>query len=172
MQKQMREEFVLWPFRVFHLHTPRTSCNNPQVGGLFIAQTLWVDSRRCGYRIYAVTLKNIPIAIGLALVTAAQCGLGIRTVVLSARGGGEIRSILQGNRSYSKHRHTLPQFCLRSPTATAYTPRHIPDVLSGTTNDTRENRICGPIPLLWCVRILVTLGCLPINLPQISLYSH
>ena len=94
-------------------------------------------------------MKNIPIVVGLASIAVAQCGLGICTIVLSARGGGEIRPALQRNRSHSEHRRA-PQFCLCSLSAVTYTPRYVPDMRIGTTIETHENRKCGPIPLLWC----------------------
>lgn len=49
------------------------------------------------YRIYAVTLKNIPITIGFAVITASQLGLGICLVVFAAREGGATEPLHQEN---------------------------------------------------------------------------
>jgi hypothetical protein len=50
---------------------------------------LRIDSRVSCCRIYAVAKKNIPIAIGFALITASQLALGIYFVVVSAKKGGK-----------------------------------------------------------------------------------
>lgn len=120
-RKQLREELVLWPYRAHHLYGPRTGDNNPQARGLSIAQTPRAGSWRCGCRIYAVTLKSIPIAVAFASITTAQWGLGICLTVLTARKGG-MRSAVQRNHSHSEYRCALPQIVSDSPTRATRTP--------------------------------------------------
>ena len=43
------------------------------------------------FRIYAVTLKNIPVTIGFAVITTVQLALGLYNFALIVRGGGKVR---------------------------------------------------------------------------------
>lgn len=62
-------------------------------------------------------MKNIPIAIGFAVITMTQCVLGICLTILIARTGGEVICLGRGNRAHSEYRCALLQLFLCSPTA-------------------------------------------------------
>ena len=42
---------------------------------------------------YAVTKKNVPIAIGFSLVTASHVSLGMYMVILVAKEGGKVKHL-------------------------------------------------------------------------------
>ena len=46
------------------------------------------------WRIYAVAVKNIPIALGFASITATQLALGVCMTTLAARRGGKATSLV------------------------------------------------------------------------------
>ena len=62
-----------------------------RLGAIFVAQRLCVDILEFCRRIYAVTLRNTPITIGFAIITASQFALGIWATALSAREGGIVK---------------------------------------------------------------------------------
>ena len=41
------------------------------------------------YRIYAVTLRNVPITIAFGTITVSQLTVGLWSTILTAKGGGE-----------------------------------------------------------------------------------
>lgn len=84
----MRQNSVVLSPGVFPMHLPCTNGVDPQVRGFLIVQRTRVDSRE-RRRIYAVTLKSIPIVLGFAGITASQLVLGIYTIVVAARSGGK-----------------------------------------------------------------------------------
>jgi hypothetical protein len=56
----------------------------------FDVRPLYVDSYKCRRRIYAVTMKNIPIAFGFTAITVTQCALGIYLTIHTASKGGKV----------------------------------------------------------------------------------
>jgi hypothetical protein len=58
----------------------------------------WSQTQRygCCHRVYAVTLKNVPITVGFAVITVSQLAFGIYSIVLLGEGGGNVK--LSGRR--------------------------------------------------------------------------
>jgi hypothetical protein len=54
-------------------------------------QWFWVDSWIRCHRIYAVTIKSIPITLVFVALTASQFALGVCMVTLGAREGGKTK---------------------------------------------------------------------------------
>lgn len=78
----------------FHLfYLPRTSGADHQVGFLRALSNSELISENI-HRIYAVTMKNFPIAIGFAIITASQLVVGTCLVVAVAKnkGRGKLRT--------------------------------------------------------------------------------
>ena len=76
-----------------------------------------------------MTKKNMPITIWFTVLTVTQSVLGISMTVLTAKKGGENKSLDQGNRSHSGRRRAPPQLLSRSQTTVTDTLRFIPAVL-------------------------------------------
>ena len=55
-------------------------------------------------------MKNIPITIGFAVITVAQCVFGVCMTVLTAREGGKIRSLDMRTHFHSERRSTRRDF--------------------------------------------------------------
>ena len=73
-----------------------------------------------------MTKKNIPIAIGFAIITVSQLVLGIFLVVFAARSGGKSHPLYKKSHSYPEH--LLVLLPLRSSTTPADTTRRISPV--------------------------------------------
>ena len=48
-------------------------------------------------RIYAVTMKNIPITVGFAVIAAAQLAIGVCLVTFAAEGGSKVKLLIRRN---------------------------------------------------------------------------
>ena len=89
-REQVRENRMVPPLHIRHLHCPRTSGVDHQVRGVSCCSAIVGTCPECSYRIYAVTMKNVPIAIGLGLITASQFALGLWLSIIAAREGGKL----------------------------------------------------------------------------------
>ena len=81
----MRSYRVVLPLPVRCCYFPRTDGADPKVWIYFVVQYLQVNRVIC-HRIYAVTMKNIPVTSVFAVITATQLALGIWAVVLTSHG--------------------------------------------------------------------------------------
>ena len=121
----MPETRMVPPLHVCYFYSPRANRDYAQVRTIFVVMwQFWVDSPEFCRRIYAVTMKNIPIALGFASITASQLALGVTMTILSARKGGEPR---HPNPSgiHSPHSPAPSPSCLRSSNASIDTPRRV-----------------------------------------------
>lgn len=96
----MRQNRVVLRIRVSPLHPHRTSDADSQVGNLFHSMAL-IDSCEFCRSIYAVTLRNILIAIGFAVITVSQFAFGTYSLVLATREGGKDNPLDQKHYSHS-----------------------------------------------------------------------
>ena len=87
--KQMREGCVVPPVHVRRLHPPCTGNVDAQVRNPLCRLGPPGLPGECCRRIYAVTMKNIPITIGFGILTISQVVFGIVGVIVAAREGGK-----------------------------------------------------------------------------------
>ena len=93
----MRQNRFL-PHLIFRrLHSPCASGVDHRVRFLRTLSDTEPISENFFHRIYAVTRKNIPIAIGFAVITACQLALGICLVTLTAKKGGNTKPLTRKN---------------------------------------------------------------------------
>lgn len=87
----MRQDLLVSPPHVLRLYPPRTSGINPQVGSyLFLFDGCRnIPENLFFHRIYAVTMKNVPIVVCFAVITVSQFVLGVWMLVLAALRGGK-----------------------------------------------------------------------------------
>ena len=83
--KQMRQDRILLPSRVRYVHPPRTSGVDHQVELFRSFSGFELIPENAAQRIYAVTMKNVPIVVGFAIITAGQLAVGICLVTYAAR---------------------------------------------------------------------------------------
>jgi len=76
------------PPRFHPFYLPRTSGVDHQVGFLRQALSNSEPISENIHRLYAVTMKNLPIAIGFAIITASQLVVGTCLVVAVAKNKG------------------------------------------------------------------------------------
>ena len=80
----MQQNRVVLNLNVCHLHLPRTSGVDRQVGLLRLSRDSELISKHCR-RTSAVTMKNVPIAVGFAVITASQLVLDIYLITCAAK---------------------------------------------------------------------------------------
>lgn len=108
---------MVFPRRVCHMHPPRTGCVDLKVGNSIYHPAAAIPE---GFfvRIYAVTIRNLPITIGFAAITTSQVVVGIWMTVLGSERSGVIPILNQNDHPHSEclsdpwrwrlRRHTTP----------------------------------------------------------------
>jgi len=87
----MRQNRILLPSRVRYVHPPCTSGVDHQVKLFRLFSSFELITENTVQRIYAVTMKNVPIVVGFAIITAGQLAVGICLVTYAARSNSKTK---------------------------------------------------------------------------------
>ena len=103
-----------------------------------------------------MTMGNVPVAIGFAIITVSQLVVGIWLIAVTVGKGGKPR-LLHQYHSRSRCLSTSLQLRPCSHTSPIDTPRRL-QVVRVCSTQRPGGHVYEPLPRLWCVRIILCLG--------------
>jgi hypothetical protein len=114
---------VVLHLNVCHMHLPRPSRVDPQVGWKLPRWPFEESELQLFFfRIYAVTLGNIPVTVVFGFITFSELALGTLGTVSRAGKGGEVIHILMVEQSSSSGSRSRSSLVIYTHTAQPFPP--------------------------------------------------